>query len=469
LLFASAGFLFAFLPLFLLIFAIAPARAKKAVVLIGSIAFYVIANFHNPFSVVVLWLAILFHFFAGWALRRFRDRFLLFLFIAVDIMALFSLRLLCNQMLEQYYFAFPIGASLYFLMGISYLVDNYQMPNPGIYDLTTTALYLSFFPIMLAGPLIRFRDFREHIEHFSFRMENFARGARIMTLGLVKSMGVAAVLAEAYDNILQYSEMQVNIAIGFLSLVMMYLIVFFAFSGYSDMGVGICMMLGMPVCRDYRNPLAATSPMEYLRGFFNSFYVFMETYIIDPLEKLSFGPLWLRRGLGTACYVLSLTLWFRVSAGVFEIALPLLIVAVLETATPLGRFFKCRIGKLFGWILALVSAVFYWAMYQWGTYAAFGEYLRTLLTVSESYQSLYTYATSIGSDFIIVAVIALVVLMPLSGKQDLLTTEHVPAKVRPMAEVILALLMMAMLILTLVYFMPQFPQYATEPYAYFII
>jgi len=468
LLFASAGFLFAFFPAFLLIFAIVPARAKKVAVLIGSIAFYVIANIYNPFSVVVLWLAILFHYFAGLILRRFRDRFLLILFIAVDVMALVSLRLLCNQLLEQYYFAFPLGASLYLLMGISYLIDHVQLPETHTEDLMTTALYLSFFPIMLAGPLIRFRDFREYMKCFSFQIGNFARGARIMTLGLVKCMGVSAVLVEAYDNILKYSELQVNIAIGFLSLVMMYLIVFFAFSGYSDMGAGMCIMLGLPVRRDYRNPLTASSPLAYLQGFFNSFYVFMETYVIAPLEKLCRGPQRFRRALGLGVYVLVLTLWFRISSHAFWIALPLLIAVWLEILTPLGRFFQHRVGKFFGWLLTLVVTVLYWALYQWETYEAFFAYLSTLFEVSGSYQSLYTYATSIGSDFIIVAVIALMILMPLSKSRDLLGS-HIPAKVRPAAEAALSLLLMALLILTLIYFMPQYPQYATMPYAYFVI
>ena len=467
-LFASAGFLFAFFPVFLLMFAIVPARAKKVAVLIGSIAFYVIANMHNLFAVVVLWLAILFHYFAGLILRRFRDRFLLILFIAVDVMALVSLRLLCNQLLEQYYFDFPLGASLYLLMGISYLIDHVQLPETHTEDLMTTALYLSFFPIMLAGPLIRFRDFREYMNCFSFNMGNFARGARIMTLGLVKCMAVAAVLVEANDNILQYSELQVNVAIGFLSLVMMYLIVFFAFSGYSDMGVGMCIMLGLPVRRDYSNPWTATSPLAYLQGFFCSFYAFFETYVIDPLEKIHCGPRAIRRAIGVGAYIIVLTLWFRISSHAFWIALPLLITVWLETLTPLGQLFRHRVGKVFGWLLTLIATVLYWAMYQWETYDAFFAYLSTLFEVSGSYQSLYTYATSIGSDFIIVAVVALLILMPLSKSRDLLGS-HIPVKARPVAEAVLSLLLIALLILTLIYFMPQFPQYATMPYAYFVI
>jgi alginate O-acetyltransferase complex protein AlgI len=467
-LFASAGFLFAFFPLFMLMFAIVPDRAKKVAVLIGSVAFYVLANIYNPFSILFLWLAVLLHYFAALLLRRFHDRFLLILLITVDIMALFSLRLLCNQLLEQYYFTFPVGASIYFLMGISYLIDCYRNPAPQADDLMKTAMYLSFFPVLLAGPLIRFHDFREYAEHFSFRMDNFARGARVMTLGLVKCMGVGAVLAEAYDNILLYSEMQVNVTIGILSLAMMYLIVFFFFSGYSDMGAGICIMLGMPVDRDYRYPLTATSPMAYLKGFFHSFYEFFKVYVTDPLERCKFGSPYLRRVIGLVIYVLSLTLWFRVSPNVLWVACPLLLAVLVESIPPVSRFFRCRFGKICGWLLTFISTVVYWAMFEWGSYDEFRTYLGTLLEVSGSYQSLYTYATSIGSDFIIVGVIALVILMPLSSRRDPVG-EHISAKVRPLVEVLVSLLLIVLLVLTLVYFLPQFPQYATAPYAYFVI
>jgi alginate O-acetyltransferase complex protein AlgI len=91
-LFVSAGFLFAFLPLFLLTFMLVPVRAKRIVLLMGSIIFYFLSHLFRPFSVLVLWVSVLGHYFAGILLHRRRDRFLLGLFIAVDLLALVSLR-----------------------------------------------------------------------------------------------------------------------------------------------------------------------------------------------------------------------------------------------------------------------------------------------------------------------------------------------------------------------------------------
>ena len=466
-LFASAGFLFAFLPLFMLAFISVPKRFKYVVVLVGSIAFYVLSNLFSPFSILVLWLTVLFHYFAGLLLQRRRDRFLLVLFVIVDLVALLSLRLLCNQTAEQYYFVFPVGASLYLLMGISYLIEHYRDPDLRADDLTQTALYLTFFPVMLAGPLIRFRDFTEQCKQLSFHMGDFARGASFFTVGLVKSM-VAAVLVEAYDNILQNSNLQVNFGIAFLSLVMMYLIVFFSFSGYSDMGVGLCVMIGMPMQRDYRNPLKATSTMSYLRGFFISFSEFWQDYVGSLFEKLPFGTARVRRFLSLACYILAMTLWFRLDSAALIIALPLILMVLLEELTPVGRFMQRRVGKLIGWLLTFGVMVLYWTMQKLGSYAQLMEYLRNFKEVSGSYQSLYTYATSIGFDFIIVAAIALIILLPLSNTREALV-RPMPAKVQPIVDVTVVLMLMAMLMLALIYFLPQFPQYAVNPYAYFVI
>ncbi len=466
-LFVSAGFLFAFLPLFLLAFMVMPKGAKRGIVLIGSIAFYVLANLRQPFAILVLWVAVLYHYFAGMLLCRRRDKFLLGLFIAIDIVTLLSLRLLCNQLFEQYYFAFPVGASLYLLMGISYLVEHYRDPSLRGEDLSQTALYLTFFPVMLAGPLIRFDQFTQQIKQLSFRMEQFARGARFFTVGLIKCM-VGAVLVEAYDSILQYSDLQVNLGIGVLSLTMMYLIAFFTFSGYSDMGVGLCVMIGLPIRRDYENPLVATSPMAYLKGFFASFFDFWKTYVGDGLEKLSFATQKVRRAINLSLYVLAMTLWFRVDINAPLIALPLIVLVLLEELTPIGRFFKHRFGRLVGWLSTLLVMLLYWTMQKLGSYGKLIEYLYNISEASGSYQSIYIYVTSIGSDFIIVAAIALVILLPLSHTGDRLGV-HVPAKVRPLTEVLIALILVAMLILSLVYFIPQFPQYAVDPYAYFVI
>ena len=466
-LFISAGFLFAFLPVFLLTFMAVPKSAKRVVLLVGSVAFYALAHVYSLFAILVLWVTVLFHYFAGMLLHRYRDRFLLALFIAIDLLVLVSLRLLCNQTTEHFYFAFPTGASLYLLMGISYLIEHYKDPSLRGDDLSHTALYLTFFPIMLAGPLIRYREFCSYTERLTFRIDTFARGARFFTVGLVKVM-VAAVLSEAYDNILQYSNMQVNLGIGFLSLVMMYLIVFFGFSGYSDMGVGLCTMMGMPLRRDYRNPLLATSPMEYLRGFFVSFYDFWTEYVSSPIRSaLSRFPR-LSRLSDRTLYVLALTLWFRTDFSALYVALPLLLAVLAEELTPLGAFLHRRIGKPLGWLLTLFVMMIYWTMQKLGSYTKLAEYLHNLGEVSGSYQSLYTFTTSIGSDFVIVAVVALLILMPLSHTRETLI-ETVPAGLKAFMEALLMLLLMAMLLLTLIYFIPQFPQYAIQPYAYFVV
>lgn len=466
-LFVSAGFLFAFLPLFLLTFMLVPVRAKRIVLLMGSIIFYFLSHLFRPFSVLVLWVSVLGHYFAGILLHRRRDRFLLGLFIAVDLLALVSLRLLCNHLSAQYYFPFPTGASLYLLMGISYLIEHYRDPSLRADDLSQTALYLTFFPIMLAGPLIRYRDFNEQCKHLTMRMDTFARGARVFTVGLVKVM-VSAILCRAYDNILQYGNMQVNLAIGFLSLCMMSLIVFFAFSGYSDMGVGLCSMMGMSLRRDYSNPLMATSPMGYLRGFFVSLYDFWEDYVSGPLSSVLSRFPWLSRLLTRTLFVLALTLWFRTDRSAVLIALPLLIAVLLEEFTPLCHFFRRRGGKLLGWLLTFLVTVFYWTLQRLGSYAKLTEYLNNLREVSGSYQSLYTYATSIGSDIIIVTVVALAVLLPLSHTGESLMQPAVGRKAAVRDAAVMLLLMM-MLLLTFFYFIPQFPQYAVDPYRYFII
>jgi hypothetical protein len=172
--------------------------------------------------------------------------------------------------------------------------------------------------------------------------------------------------------------------------------------------------------------------------------------------------------LSRSLYVIALTLWFRADRSAIWIALPLLIAVLFEELPRVGDFFKRRYGKPFGWLLTFTVAVFYWTLQRLGSYTKLLEYLNNLREVSGSYQSLYTYATSIGSDIIIVTVVALVILLPLShtGKSLL---QPATGKKSAVLEVAVMILLMALLLLTIVYFIPQFPQYAIDPYKYFII
>ena len=97
-------------------------------------------------------------------------------------------------------------------------------------------------------------------------------------------------------------------------------------------------------------------------------------------------------------YVLALTLWFRVDWHAPLVALPLWVFLMLELIPPIGDFLHRRVvGKLLGWLLTLSITALYWTMQRLGDYTLLGEYLKNLIETSGSYQSLYTYATSIGS------------------------------------------------------------------------
>lgn len=468
-LFASAGFMFLFLPVFLLLFMLSPDKSKKYVLFIAGLVFYVVVNIHSPLSIVVLWFAVLFQYFWGLLLSRFRRRPLLAIGVGVDVGVLLLLRILCNQTRDTYLFLFPVGASIYLLCAISYLVEHYRAREPMGDTLFDAALYLTFFPVMMAGPIIRYKDFRQYIAGLTYKTENFARGVRFFCMGMVKRIAVAAVLTEAYDNILHYSSLQVHFGIGLLSFSLMYLIVFFAFSGYSDMGVGLCVMMGMPLSPDYRQPFAAVSLSDYFHHFFISFYQFFEDYVIEPLGRLSFGSLRLRRTLGELIFLVCLSLWVRTDWPILVTVLPILLFVLLENLTGYGHFVKKNTaGRIFGHLFTLILLSMFWTMQRLDDFRQLWAYLQNLWQVSGSYQTLYTFVTSIGTEFILVAAVAVFVLLPISASRCYLSGKA-ESRVGVWGNILLTAVLLGLFLLTLLYYLPQYPQYAIHSFSYFVI
>lgn len=467
--FASAGFLFLFLPLFMLAFMVTPDRWKRYTLFAAGVLFYLLANWRTPLSVAILWFAVLFAYFYGAFLARHRRPVFLALGIAVNVLVFLFLRIFCNQLRGSYLFLFPVGASIFLLNAISYLLEHYRAEEAVEDNLLDTATYLTFFPVMMAGPLIPYRNFRLYLTKLTYKKEIMAKGARFFSMGLIKRVAVAAVLCEAYGNILQYSNLQVNVGIGLLSFFLMYLIVYFAFSGYSDMGVGLCVMMGIPVGADYRSPFSACAPSDYFHGFFSSFYRFFETNMIKPLEGCSFGSARGRRFLGECIYLVCFALWLRTDFFVLLALLPILALVALERLTAVGEFLHKKVlGRAVGWLLTLLLTSLFWMVLSLESFGALFEYFRNLLHVSGSYLSLYTFVTSIGMEFIVVAAVAVCVLLPLSRTKCYLSGKS-DGKAAFMVDGMLTLVLLGLLFLTLSYFLPQFPKYAVQPYTYFVI
>jgi alginate O-acetyltransferase complex protein AlgI len=177
----------------------------------------------------------------------------------------------------------PIGISFFAFQGMSYVVDVYRGAVPPQRSLLKIAMYKSFFPQLIAGPIVRYVDVKPQIEHRSVGLDDFAEGIRRFILGLAKKMIVANVVARPTDAIFALPSSQLNGALAWIAVVGYALQIYFDFSAYSDMAIGLGRMFGFRFLENFNYPYVATSMTEFWRRWHISLSSWFRDYLYIPL------------------------------------------------------------------------------------------------------------------------------------------------------------------------------------------
>lgn len=177
----------------------------------------------------------------------------------------------------------PVGISFYTFQAISYIADVYYGKIEPVSDFSKVALYISFFPQLVAGPIVRSKDFINQLDEvIKIRKDNLLFGIQIFLFGIIKKVVIADRLAVCVDAVFaapaQYS------AISLISAAVTYsLQIYCDFSGYSDMAIGIARMLGYELCRNFNVPYISKNPTEFWRRWHISLSSWLKDYIYIPL------------------------------------------------------------------------------------------------------------------------------------------------------------------------------------------
>ncbi len=181
----------------------------------------------------------------------------------------------------------PLGISYYTFSSISYLVDVGRKKYPAERNPLYFALYMSFFPKITAGPIVRANDFLPQVHDYKgIRTENFEHGIQMFVIGLFKKMVLADHLA-VFVNDVFYAPTAFHSITILLAVISCTLQLYFDFSGYSDMAIGISKILGFEICKNFNLPLISKSVSEYWRRWHISLGTWFKDYLFYPL---SIGP-----------------------------------------------------------------------------------------------------------------------------------------------------------------------------------
>jgi len=295
--FASPLFLFAFLPLVLAAYFIAPRRARNAVLLVASIAFYA---WGEGRMVALVLASVLGNWMFGMAIERSagaaRTRWVA-IAVAVNLALLgvfkyagfasanidVLLRTFGHAGVAIFALPLPLGLSFYTFHAISYVVDVHKRNARAERRLPDFALYILLFPQLIAGPIIRWRDIAGQIPARDERLADIAYGVRRFVLGLGKKVLVANTLGAAADHVFALPGSELTTPLAWLGLACYTLQIYFDFSGYSDMAIGLMRMFGFRILENFNYPYVARSIREFWRRWHISLSNWFRDYVYIPL------------------------------------------------------------------------------------------------------------------------------------------------------------------------------------------
>jgi alginate O-acetyltransferase complex protein AlgI len=288
--------MFAFLPVAVLLYFVAPGRRVKNLVLLAlSVVFYAYGGFG---SLAVLTSSIVMNYLCGLAIDRFRERPVtaktaLVIGVVANVALLASFKYLgflagsvgaiAGLQLPVPTLIMPIGVSFFTFEGLSYIVDVYRGKAPVQRNPLDVALYMGLFATIMSGPIVRYSDFHGQIRGRKERLEDVATGARRFTIGLSKKMIVAGALGTLANAAFATPDVQLSVVSAWLGALAFTGQIYFDFSGYSDMAVGLGLMFGFRLPENFDYPYISQSVTEFWRRWHISLGTWFREYIYIPL------------------------------------------------------------------------------------------------------------------------------------------------------------------------------------------
>lgn len=290
--FSSITFLFYFLPIVLIIYYLIPNKYKNIVLLISSFIFYF---YGEPKNIYIMILSILATYIFGILIDKYKKTkyskifLILSIFINIGLLIYFkyadfiikNVNLWLSNKIDLIHVILPIGISFYTFQLISYIVDVYRGEAKVQKNIIKLATYISLFPQLIAGPIVRYTTIENQLENREYNMKNFSIGVRRFIIGLGKKVMIANVMGNLINIFLVSDEK--SVLFYWLYAIALMIQIYFDFSGYSDMAIGLGKMLGFDFPENFNYPYIATSITDFWRRWHISLSSWFRDYIYIPL------------------------------------------------------------------------------------------------------------------------------------------------------------------------------------------
>lgn len=416
--FSSSVFLFVFLPIVLIVYGIIPAKLQNYWLLIASLFFYLWGG--TQFFPIIIF-SIIINYLGGMCLASVQKesyrKVILAAFVGVNILNLGYwkytnflvdiIRQITDSAIEMEAIILPIGISFYTFQGVSYVIDVYRRDVEVQKNPIYVALYICLFPQLIAGPIVRYSDIVNDINKRERSWDNYEQGIIRFILGLGKKAIIANSMGAIAEPIFKASPYENSVAIAWIGAIAYSLQIYFDFSGYSDMAIGIGRIFGFSFPENFNYPYISKSITEFWRRWHISLSSWFRDYVYIPLGGNRKGNVYVNLSI-----VFLLTgIWHGANWTFVIWGIYYGIFIVLER---LGKkHLKFRFPKVVGHVYTLFLVIIGWVIFNAGSLEHAWQYILSMFGMLPLGMVRYTYEWYLNRYSVFLFLVAIIASLPL--------------------------------------------------------
>lgn len=293
-LFSSTIFIFIFMPIIYgLIYLIPSTKIQNYILLIGSLIFYA---WGEPIYIILMISTVFLNYILALSFntkdsRVKKQNLTLSIVLNLGILAVFkytgfilgNINNLFNLNIPIPYIAFPLGISFFIFQALSYVIDVYRGQAPIQRNFFKLILYISFFPQLIAGPIVKYIDINEQIDKRKLSLHKVSVGINRFIIGLSKKVLISNTTGKIVDTIFNLSSSDITTPLAWLGAIAYCIQLYYDFSGYSDMAIGLASMAGFDLKENFNYPYISKSIKEFWRRWHISLSTWFKEYVYIPL------------------------------------------------------------------------------------------------------------------------------------------------------------------------------------------
>lgn len=413
LLFSSTTFLFIFLPIVCIVYVLIKNEYKNYWLLAASLFFYA---WGEPRYLSVMLLIIIVNYWTARLIDTFSKHSKLVLalgiFLNLSILMFFkytnfiieNLNLITNSSIKPLHIAMPIGISFFIFQAMSYTIDVYRKDAIVQLDIKKLALYISLFPQLIAGPIVKYHDIAYSIDNRDVSLNDVVYGARRFIIGLSKKVLLANNMGIVADKVFTTTPDGISVGVAWLGAVAYSLQIFYDFSGYSDMAIGLGRIFGFRFLENFNYPYIARSMTDFWHRWHISLSSWFKEYLYIPLGGNRNGRF---RTLWNLLFVFLATgIWHGASWNFIVWGLWHGLFIMLEKLTK-----KTNISSCIGCFYVILVFVIGWVFFRSDNLITAVEYIKVMLGFRNNLPY-YGWAYYLNAKYIIIGLVAIMFCYP---------------------------------------------------------